>query len=37
MTKTKIILDERETGLYSACTSLLSNNNFLLEKRVYGR
>jgi len=31
---TKIILDERETGLYSACTSLLSNNNFLLEKRV---
>jgi ERCC4-type nuclease len=36
MTKTKIILDERETGLYSACTSLLSNNtnNSLLEKRV---
>ena len=34
MTKTKIILDERETGLYSACTTLLSNNNFLLEKRV---
>jgi ERCC4-type nuclease len=35
MTKTKIILDERETGLYSACTTLLSpNNNSLLEKRV---
>ena len=36
-TKTKIILDERETGLYSACTSLLlsaTNNTSLLEKRV---
>jgi ERCC4-type nuclease len=35
MTKTKIILDERETGLFSACTSLLSTtttNN--IEKRV---
>jgi ERCC4-type nuclease len=35
---TKIILDERETGLFSACTSLLSTNtnanNSLLEKRV---
>ena len=34
MIKTKIILDERETGLYSACTSILSNNSLLLEKRV---
>ena len=35
-TKTKIILDERETGLYSACTSLLlsNTNTSLLEKRV---
>ena len=35
MSKIKIILDERETGLFSACTSLLSTtttNN--LEKRV---